>query len=141
MRRSSKVYLLTFKHHYFQAGSQVIQSDKPDISHDFGRTLFSFCGSASSHSSPIHPLPANTRSPTPRSISIFQIQRLFCLKNEAALHRGNEEINTSYSEFPTQIREPAALPAPWCTSMANPGYRLAPTDLREQQHELISPFH
>lgn len=56
-RTLSKVHLLTFKHHYFLAGSQVIQSDKPDVSPDLGRTLFPFYCSASSCPSLPTPFP------------------------------------------------------------------------------------
>lgn len=100
-RAFSKVHLLTFKPSCFHAGVRVMQSDKPGVSLDSGRILFSFSNSASSHQSPLHKSP-RAAAPASKSISIFQIQRLFCLKNEAALHRGNREINTGYIEFPSK---------------------------------------
>lgn len=70
------------------------------------------------------------------------------MKNEAALHRHNKEINTSYIKFPSQIRELVVLPALPCTGMAVPAPRVpegaepgAPVlrDLRELPCAVLSP--
>lgn len=91
-RTLSKVYLLTLKHRYFLAGSQVMQSDKPDVSPDSGRTPHRAAQPPPAHRNPPHS--------ASKSVSVFHIQRLFCLKNEAALHKGNREINSRYTKFP-----------------------------------------
>jgi len=61
-RTFSKVYLMTFKHHYFHAGLQVIPSDKPSVSPDFGRTLLILQLSLTLPI-PTRPLPNNSSSP------------------------------------------------------------------------------
>lgn len=101
---SSKVYLLTFKPLYFHAGSR----ERDQTSLACFPTLEGLSPRSAPHPHPPRPCPApsaSASSPRSKSISVFQIQRLLCLKNEAALHRGNREINTGYIEFPRENKE------------------------------------